>query len=58
MPTVDVDDIEIEVYCSCGNGLCNQTTYKHTYRRLERCFIVDPCENCLEKAREKARDAR
>lgn len=39
MPT-----IEFEVWCSCGNGLCNQTKEK------KGGIIVEPCEKCLDRA--------
>lgn len=37
-------NIDIEVYCSCGNGLCNQSQSKG-YGQL----IIEPCEDCLKK---------
>ena len=48
MPEISV---EIEVYCSCGNGLCNQTSEGTKYNRP--CFTVEPCEKCLESAHDK-----
>jgi len=51
------DDIEIEfeVYCSCGAGLCNQTTVDDEHRRGRR-ITVEPCEACLERAVSEARE--
>ena len=46
MPTIEV---ELEVWCSCGNGLCNQSSVK-TGRYLG--ITVEPCEKCLAAARE------
>jgi flagellar biosynthesis/type III secretory pathway protein FliH len=42
-------EINIDIWCSCGEGLCNQTKVD----RNSRGFIVEPCEKCLEKARDK-----
>ena len=36
--------LEFEVWCSCGNGLCNQTT------DVKGGISVEPCEKCLDKA--------
>jgi len=46
MPTVEVT-AEIEVWCSCGKGLCRQSTGSRGY------ITVDPCEVCLKKAIEE-----
>jgi len=43
--------VEFEVWCSCGNGLCNQT------KDVKGGFEVEPCEKCLEKAKEDGRDS-
>ena len=45
MPTV-----EFEVWCSCGEGLCRQT------KNVRGGVEVEPCEKCLEAAREEGRD--
>ena len=37
--------IEFEVWCSCGNGLCNQTS------ETRGGISVEPCEKCLDVAR-------
>ena len=42
--------IEFEVWCSCGNGLCNQT------KEVKGGIQVEPCEKCLESAREEGRE--
>jgi len=49
MPTVEV---EIEVWCSCGEGLCRQTTTGRTNGRGQEYFTVEPCNKCLESATE------
>ena len=45
MPGIEV---EIEIWCSCGEGLCNQTTLHRTGRGFE----VEPCEKCLSQAKQ------
>ena len=42
--------LEFEVWCSCGNGLCNQT------RDRKGGIEVEPCEKCLAAAREEGRN--
>ena len=42
--------LEFEVWCSCGNGLCNHT------RDRKGGIEVEPCEKCLEKAREEGKE--
>ncbi|HAX99315.1 MAG TPA: hypothetical protein DCY12_10630 [Candidatus Atribacteria bacterium] len=44
-------EISIEVYCSCGNGLCHQTKCKR-YGQI----IIEPCEDCLKKAKEEGHE--
>ena len=39
--------IKFEIWCSCGNGLCNQT------REVEGGVSVEPCEKCLDAAKEE-----
>ena len=46
-PTVNV---EIEVWCSCGEGLCNQSQGKNSG------IVVEPCEVCMDIAREEGRE--
>ena len=43
-------EIDFSVYCSCGNGLCRQTTVNGT--NIE----VEPCERCLKEARDGGYD--
>ena len=47
MPTFEV---EFEVYCSCGEDLCNQSITSLTRQGL--IVKVDPCEKCLRKAQD------
>ena len=44
--------IEIEIYCTCGEGLCNQSSAGKTKGREQPYFEVGPCELCLKKERE------
>ena len=48
-------DIDVEVWCDCGEGLCGQTTSS----LKDDAFIslvVEPCEKCLEAKYEEGRD--
>jgi len=38
MPVLEID---LDVYCSCGNGLCRQSNIKNN------TVTVEPCEKCL-----------
>lgn len=40
--------VAFEVYCSCGNGLCNQTDVSWGPRGSS--VTVTPCENCIQEA--------
>jgi len=46
--------IEIEVWCSCGEGLCNQSTGDSGRRGPN--ITVEPCERCLVRARNEGYD--
>ena len=53
MPSVEV---EIEVYCKgCGRGMCNNTRVGKTNGRGQEYFDVEPCEYCLDKAKEEGK---
>lgn len=48
---------QIEVYCdTCGEGLCNQTTFTETRHRHEPSLRVEVCQKCLERARSEGYD--
>lgn len=47
MPSFDIE-VEFEVFCSCGNGLCNQSVAKSDSRR-RLSVTVEPCEKCKRK---------
>jgi len=42
--------VEVEVWCSCGEGLCGNST------GCTGGIIVEPCEKCLEAARTESYD--
>ena len=47
-------ELEFEVFCSCGNGLCRQTTEGKNNRNP---FItVEPCQKCLDDIEQKGYD--
>lgn len=50
--------LSFEVYCSCGEGLCNQTTTRMSRLRGEPQAVVEPCQKCLQAARDEAAEAR
>ena len=51
MPEIEVN---IDVWCECGKPLCQNTTSGTTRGRPS--FTVEPCESCLDKARQEGRD--
>jgi hypothetical protein len=44
-------DVEFEVYCTCGEGMCNRTDVRDSRSRKMPQIIVDACPECLEKAK-------
>jgi hypothetical protein len=40
-------EVEFEVYCSCGEHLCNQSTGSSNKRGP--AVTVEPCQKCLKK---------
>lgn len=51
MPEINV---EIEVWCSCGEGLCNQSSDSNKGRGAG--IEVEPCGKCLETAKQQGYD--
>lgn len=47
-------DVEFEVWCSCGEGLCNQANTDTPFRRSGLHVTIEPCEKCLDNAKEEA----
>jgi len=47
MPSFTVTtEIDFEVFCTCGNGLCRNTETEEKYGRYKA--IVEPCPRCSE----------
>ena len=53
-------DIDIQIYCGgCGAGLCHQTHDSSSrHRGREPSFTVEPCEACVNAARNEGYDER
>lgn len=59
MPTFTTEvtatvDVEFEVFCSCGNGMCGATETRESRYRRQPQAVVEPCPKCLEEARKDA----
>lgn len=51
MPSLE---LEFEVFCGrCGDGLCNNTRESASKGRRFPSIQVDPCERCLERAKDE-----
>jgi len=48
MPVFNIN-VDFEVFCSCGEGLCNSCTVGTTTRRGMPYIEVEPCQKCLDK---------
>ena len=46
MPTFNVD-IDFEVFCTCGYGLCNRTVVGDKDGKLS--IEVEPCDYCMQE---------
>ena len=53
MPEIEVN---IELYCTCGEGLCRHSKATTTRTRNEPMFEIAPCAKCLDSAREEGYD--
>jgi len=51
MPEISID---IEVWCSCGEGLCGQSETKTT--RWGSGIVVSPCQKCMDAQYENGVD--
>jgi len=58
MPSFSVEcDVDFEAFCgSCGTGMCHNVNTGKTPRRGKDCINIDPCEDCLEKAKQEAKE--
>ena len=45
-------DIDFEVFCACGAGMCGETTTRLSRYRNQPQAVVEPCKNCIERATE------
>lgn len=52
---VVVTDLEFEVYCTCGAGLCGNATPRISRLRKMPQIVIAPCEECLKAARKARR---
>lgn len=43
-------DVDFEVFCSCGFGLCPQSSTRRSRNRRFPQVEVEPCQRCLDKA--------
>ena len=50
--TVDAE-VDFEVFCSCGNGMCGATETRESRSRRYPQAVVEPCQKCLQAAREE-----
>lgn len=49
-------DLEFEVFCvGCGEGICGNAHTRESRRRGMPQVIIEPCERCLEMARDEGR---
>jgi len=46
-------DVQLDFYCDvCGNPMCDNISYDK-----QRAIVkIEPCENCLDAAREEGRE--
>ena len=55
MPVFDIE-IEFGVYCgTCGKGICHLADTRKSHNRGTNQVTVDPCEYCMDNARDEAR---
>ena len=53
MPSFDFE-VEFEVYCACGKGLCNQS--ETNVKKGKRILTIEPCDDCLNKSYDRGYD--
>ncbi len=54
---IDVElEENIDCYCECGNPICNLVTVKDTDTHRTPRFIITPCPECIESAKDEGRD--
>ena len=47
MPEMKID---VEIWCSCGEGICRNASIKN------QDITLEPCEDCLKKANQEGHD--
>lgn len=53
MPSINYD-VDFEVFCSdCESGICSNYTYRSSFGRGAHQFVAEPCEKCLNNARDE-----
>ena len=56
MPSFSVE-VDVEVLCgSCNDGICGNAEHRTSNRRGRDQFVIDPCQRCLDRARQEGRD--
>lgn len=51
-------ELEFECFCAvCGAGICNSCEEGRTPKRGMPFLQITPCEQCMERAKEEARQA-
>jgi len=51
----DGTEVEFAVWCTCGRGLCGNTTT--TTSRGIPTIVIEPCQNCMSKTEIEGREA-
>lgn len=55
-PSIEID---IEIFCGrCGQGLCQNSSSGRTREKQQPYFNVDPCERCLDEAKQEGYEER
>lgn len=58
MPEFEIT-LSFEAYCDgCGGGMCGNVQTRKSHRRSLDQITIEPCEKCLENARNDAADKR
>jgi len=56
MPEFDEVRVEFEAFCAgCGGGMCGNVDTRSSRRRGMSQITIQPCEKCLEVARDEGR---
>lgn len=56
MPSLE-QSVDFEVFCrECKSGICSNYEYRSSHNRGAHQFTAEPCDKCLENAREEGYD--